>query len=110
MSDEDRPHFICPQCGRISYHPDDIANSYCGACHESAPQSISESDSPEVSLIRLAFELGQMSAQLKAAAEASRARTAELRTLNQRLRKRLGLDDDQTDGFGGPTDDGLGYA
>lgn len=33
---EERPHFICPQCGRISYHPEDIANSYCGACHEFA--------------------------------------------------------------------------
>lgn len=51
-------------------------------------------DSPEASLIRLAFELGELSAQLKSAGEASRARTAEYRKRNQRLREKLGLDDD----------------
>lgn len=27
------PSFICPRCGRRSYHPTDIAQRYCGACH-----------------------------------------------------------------------------
>jgi hypothetical protein len=26
--------FTCPVCGRTSYHPEDAANGYCGACHE----------------------------------------------------------------------------
>ena len=25
--------FTCPSCGRTSYHPEDVANGYCGACH-----------------------------------------------------------------------------
>ena len=41
------------------------------------------SDSPEVAIIRLAYELGQMS-----------GRIAELRRMDQRLRERLGLDDE----------------
>lgn len=24
----------CPRCGRTSYHPDDIADGYCGDCHD----------------------------------------------------------------------------
>ena len=24
----------CPRCGRTSYHPDDIREGYCGACHD----------------------------------------------------------------------------
>ena len=24
----------CPRCGRTSYHPRDIAEGYCGACHD----------------------------------------------------------------------------
>jgi hypothetical protein len=26
--------FTCPRCGRTSYHPKDIAEGYCGHCHE----------------------------------------------------------------------------
>jgi len=26
--------FQCPRCGRVSHHPDDGSNGYCGACHE----------------------------------------------------------------------------
>ena len=51
------------------------------------------SDSPEVSIVRLAFELGELHALLASVAEASRARTAELRQMNQRFRERLGWDD-----------------
>lgn len=25
--------FTCPRCGRTSYHPRDMAEGYCGACH-----------------------------------------------------------------------------
>jgi ribosomal protein L37E len=24
----------CPQCGRTSYHPEDVRQKYCGACHQ----------------------------------------------------------------------------
>lgn len=27
------PHFTCPDCGNTSYHPQDVRNQYCGACH-----------------------------------------------------------------------------
>jgi hypothetical protein len=26
--------FTCPICGRISHNPNDIAQGYCGACHD----------------------------------------------------------------------------
>jgi hypothetical protein len=26
--------FSCPQCGRVSYHADDVLHGYCGACHQ----------------------------------------------------------------------------
>lgn len=31
----------CPVCGRISHHPDDVREGYCGACHDwtSEPRS-----------------------------------------------------------------------
>lgn len=29
-----RPSFTCPDCHQITYHPDDVTNSYCGTnCH-----------------------------------------------------------------------------
>ena len=30
----DPPGFTCPRCGRTSYHPRDLAEGYCGACHD----------------------------------------------------------------------------
>lgn len=33
------PSFTCPRCGAISYHPMDVHEGYCGACHDwTAPQ------------------------------------------------------------------------
>lgn len=29
---EDRLSIVCPRCRRRSYHPEDVANRYCGAC------------------------------------------------------------------------------
>ncbi len=26
--------FRCPRCGRVSFHPVDLAEGYCGACHD----------------------------------------------------------------------------
>jgi len=26
--------FICPRCGRVSHHPEDLRQGYCGACHD----------------------------------------------------------------------------
>lgn len=28
-----RPAITCPRCGRTSYHPKDVTERYCGACH-----------------------------------------------------------------------------
>jgi hypothetical protein len=28
------PAFTCPRCGRVSHHPTDLAEGYCGACHD----------------------------------------------------------------------------
>jgi ribosomal protein L37E len=28
------PSVTCPRCGRTSHHPDDVAEGYCGACHD----------------------------------------------------------------------------
>ena len=28
------PSYTCPRCKRRSYHPKDIENKYCGACHK----------------------------------------------------------------------------
>lgn len=28
-----QPSYQCPYCRMVSYHPDDIKNQYCGACH-----------------------------------------------------------------------------
>lgn len=25
--------FTCPECGRISHHPEDLEHGFCGACH-----------------------------------------------------------------------------
>lgn len=45
----DGPFYVCPVCGRTSYHPADIANRYCGACH-------TYSASPEPSIAALLQE------------------------------------------------------
>lgn len=29
-----RPSYKCPACGRVSYHPKDIKEKYCDACHQ----------------------------------------------------------------------------
>lgn len=26
--------YTCPRCLAVSHHPDDVANGYCGACHD----------------------------------------------------------------------------
>lgn len=25
--------FTCPECGAVSYHPEDVRQGYCGRCH-----------------------------------------------------------------------------
>lgn len=30
----ERPYFVCPGCYTFTAHPDDVANSYCGHCHQ----------------------------------------------------------------------------
>ena len=29
-----RPSFTCPRCGRTSWHPTDVLEGFCGACHD----------------------------------------------------------------------------
>lgn len=29
----ERLSYTCPACGRTSYHPEDVKQRYCGACH-----------------------------------------------------------------------------
>lgn len=31
---DDPPAIRCNVCGRISWHPEDVKNKYCGHCHE----------------------------------------------------------------------------
>lgn len=28
-----RPSFVCPECQAESWHPQDVAQGYCGRCH-----------------------------------------------------------------------------
>jgi coenzyme F420-reducing hydrogenase alpha subunit len=30
---EVEPSITCPTCGKTSYHPEDIKQRFCGACH-----------------------------------------------------------------------------
>lgn len=34
-----RPSFTCPKCEMTSYNPNDIAQGYCGNCHEFTARS-----------------------------------------------------------------------
>ena len=34
--------YTCPRCGRTSYNPNDLAQRYCGACHLSEDDLITE--------------------------------------------------------------------
>lgn len=40
---------VCPDCRRMSHHPEDIRQGYCGACHEftSIPWNRQETDEIE---------------------------------------------------------------
>lgn len=29
----EQPSIVCPRCGRRSFHPEDVRQRYCGACH-----------------------------------------------------------------------------
>jgi ribosomal protein S27AE len=29
-----RAHYTCPRCGAVSCHPTDLAERYCGRCHQ----------------------------------------------------------------------------
>ena len=36
----------CPQCGRTSYNPEDIAQGYCGGCHDWTSARLRVSEDP----------------------------------------------------------------
>lgn len=42
--------FTCPACGMTSHNPDDVAQGYCGNCHDfTGPRkALTETVSPEV--------------------------------------------------------------
>jgi hypothetical protein len=44
--------FTCPRCGRTSHHPTDVAEGYCGACHDWT------SDDPDHTIGRPDLRLG----------------------------------------------------
>lgn len=33
MNPAERPSITCPRCRRTSWHPEDVRQGYCGACH-----------------------------------------------------------------------------
>lgn len=41
-----RVSITCPRCGRISYHPEDVAQGYCGACHAWTSPRVRISEDP----------------------------------------------------------------
>jgi hypothetical protein len=40
--DKGRLSITCPVCHRVSYHPQDIAQQYCGACHRFHDDNVSD--------------------------------------------------------------------
>jgi hypothetical protein len=38
MSDNPAPSYMCPKCHRVSYHPEDVKQFYCGVCHVTAEE------------------------------------------------------------------------
>ncbi len=32
----------CPDCGKVSWHPDDVASGYCGNCHDFTHGQVAE--------------------------------------------------------------------
>ncbi len=38
----DTPFFECPKCGAKSYNANDIANGYCGRCHEFTREQVNQ--------------------------------------------------------------------
>lgn len=53
-----QPSITCPRCGRTSYHPEDIKQGYCGACHwwTSDPTLMHVIECPAEHCHHLAFE------------------------------------------------------
>lgn len=37
----------CLECDKVSYHPDDVANLYCGFCHKFHEREKLELEKPE---------------------------------------------------------------
>lgn len=39
--------FICPRCGKRSEHPVDLAEGYCGRCHDFTARPVVDVDGPD---------------------------------------------------------------
>ena len=51
---------FCPQCGMVSYNPYDIANKYCGKCHQfhqDMPRLATETDRALLECLDLLMDL-----------------------------------------------------
>lgn len=44
MPDPTSPSFRCPECGAVSYHPEDIRQGYCGRCHKWTGEEPTQAD------------------------------------------------------------------
>lgn len=44
MADES---FTCPRCSRITHHPDDVREGFCGFCHDWTGLQVSRRESDE---------------------------------------------------------------
>lgn len=80
MTCAEGPSFICPECRRITYHPDDVAEGYCPHCkaftrdlHESLAALDAELASGALTLKEHARERGLYRSVLKGRGGADRA-------------------------------------
>lgn len=51
--------FTCPRCGRTSYHPQDLAHGYCGACHAFTGKPGADRAEPDEPFFHIDFGTGQ---------------------------------------------------
>ena len=52
------PSFRCPECGKVSYNPNDIEHEYCGWCHRGpAERAMRQDVKEEIRKIRMDVEI-----------------------------------------------------
>ena len=83
---EEAASYTCPKCGRTSYNPNDVANKYCGYCHEFEEDEMSDEPrpaiyDPEHYLADAQTEIARLKDELKMAHEVVQNRDAEIERL-----------------------------